>query len=205
MHRIPDPTTVQPPSINPLPLVGISSCLAGQKVRYDGQHKFNQLIAAQIAPYVRLLQLCPEAAIGMGIPRPPIQVRQTAEGLRAVGRDNPGMDVTEPLNHFADIISRTYPELCGYIFQSRSPSCGVKTTPVYDGYGSQIDMGSGLVAKRLADNRPELPLVNDTDLLDEPAAAQFLTRVQQRYQQLSYRYTVSGKITPDRCSPSALL
>ena len=155
--------------------------MTGQKVRYDGEHRFNQRIAAWIAPHVTLLPLCPEAAIGMGIPRPPIQIRQTARGLRAVGRDNPAIEVTTALNHFGDIITRTYPALCGYIFQSRSPSCGVGTTPVFDERGREIGLGSGLVAQRLADHDPALPLLNDTDLLDDAAAAHFLERVQQRF------------------------
>lgn len=168
----------------PKPLIGISSCLTGQKVRYDGHHKFNQLIHDRISPKATLLPICPEAAIGMGIPRPPIQIRQTGNGLIATGRDNPDIDVTAPLTYFADTIHRVYPDLCGYIFQSRSPSCGHNTTPVFNEQGKQIGIGSGLVARRLAEACPELPIVNDTELIDEASINAFLKRVEARFQQL---------------------
>ncbi|MDX1695250.1 MAG: DUF523 domain-containing protein [Ketobacteraceae bacterium] len=164
------------------PLVGISSCLTGQKVRYDGDHKFNTWIHTQIAPYVNLLPICPEAAIGMGIPRPPIQIRHTPTGLRALGRDNADIDVTDPLLHFADTINRVYPHLCGYIFQSRSPSCGFRTTPIYNTEQKEIARGSGLVARRLSEQRPDLPIVNDTDL-DEAGTERFLREVMSRFNQ----------------------
>ena len=168
----------------PKPLIGISSCLTGQKVRYDGHHKFNRLIHDRIAPQATLLPICPEAAIGMGIPRPPIQIRQTTNGLIATGRDNPGINVTAPLTHFADTLHKVYPELCGYIFQSRSPSCGYNTTPIFNEQGKEIGIGSGLVAQRLAETCPDLPIVNDTDLTDEAGINAFLQRVQARFQQL---------------------
>lgn len=162
------------------PLVGISSCLTGQKVRYDGQHKFNHWIHTHIAPHVELLPLCPEAAIGMGIPRPPIQLRQTSAGLKAVGRDQGDIDVTAALLNFAESVERVYPQLCGYIFQSRSPSCGLGTTPIFNEHGQETHLGSGLVAGHLAKLSPKLPLVNDTDL-DEAGTEAFLKRVMARF------------------------
>ena len=164
----------------PKPLVGISSCLTGQKVRYDGHHKFNLWIHTRIAPHVELLPICPEAAIGMGIPRPPIQIRQTPEGLKALGRDQEDIDVTAALLHFAETIQRVHPQLCGYILQSRSPSCGFGTTPIFNEDKKEIRVGSGLVAGRLAKLEPALPMINDTDL-DEAGTDAFLKKVMARF------------------------
>ena len=169
------------PNINTdtLPLVGISSCLMGQRVRYDGLDKFNRIVAEKIAPYCRLLPFCPEAVAGMGIPRPPINLISTETGIRAVGRDSPHADVTVRLHTVADAFASSYPELRGYILQSRSPSCGFHTTPVYAPDQRDIidPSGSGLFAARIHARFPGLPLLNDTDLSDH-AITQFLEQIQ---------------------------
>ena len=177
------------PSIDDdLPLVGISSCLTGQRVRYDGQDKFNTLVAARIAPFCRLLPFCPEAVAGMGIPRPPINLVRTADGIRARGRDAPHTDVTARLETVADILIRVYPHLCGYILQSRSPSCGLGTTPVFDPSGQQVDSaGSGILAARLRACRPDLPLLNDTDL-DDATIEHFLRDIRLRAAAVRLRF-----------------
>lgn len=167
-----------------LPLVGISACLCGQPVRYDGRDKFNVLIAEQITPHCRLLPICPEAVAGLGIPRPPIQLVQTGDSIRARGRDLPHTDVTDRLETIAGIISRVYPGLCGFILQSRSPSCGLGTTPVFAASGQIIDpTGSGIFAARLRQAFPDLPMLNDSDLTND-AIQRFLHQIQLRAIQL---------------------
>ncbi len=169
-----------------LPLVGISACLAGQPVRYDGRDRFNALIAEQIAPHCRLLPFCPEAVAGMGIPRAPIQLVQSETGIRARGRDDPAVDVTDRLQTVSAIVSRVYPELCGFILQSRSPSCGLDTTPVFDPQGQLLTpAGSGLFAAHLRLSFPAMPLLNDTDLTPD-TVADFLVRIRLRARQLGY-------------------
>ena len=177
------------------PVVAISSCLAGYKVRYDGKDKFNQLIAEMIAPYVTLIPICPEAAVGLGIPRPPIQLVTRDNQIRAIGRDDKSLDVTARLNHFAASLGKVHSNLCGYIFQSRSPSCGYNTTPVYSDDAaksplddSQLDaktaphiIGSGLVAAEIHRQLPWLPIVNDSDLVTATDASAFLAEVRQRF------------------------
>ena len=160
------------------PLVGISACLVGQRVRYDGLDKFNVLVAEQIAPHCRLLPFCPEAVAGMGIPRPPINLVQTDAGIRALGKDTPTWDVTARLQTVANVVTRVHTRLCGYILQSRSPSCGLNTTPILDAAGNVIDpAGSGILAATLRRQFPELPLLNDTDL-DPERIAWFLQQIQ---------------------------
>lgn len=148
------------------PLVGISACLTGQRVRYDGRDQFSVVVAEQIAPHCRLLPFCPEAVAGMGIPRPPINLIQTVDGIRAVGRDSPHTDVTLRLQTVAQAFTNSYPHLCGFIFQSRSPSCGLGSTPVYDAHQQRIlDLhGSGLFAQQIRQRFPDLPILDDTEL-----------------------------------------
>jgi uncharacterized protein YbbK (DUF523 family) len=163
------------------PLVGISACLAGQRVRYDGREKFSTLVAEQIAPHCRLLPFCPEAVAGMGIPRPPVNLIHTTDGIRAVGRDAPHRDVTDRLHTVAQAFANSYPQLCGFILQSRSPSCGLDSTPVYDPAQQQIldPKGSGVFARQLRQRFPALPLLEDTDLTAE-CIALFLEQVREQ-------------------------
>ena len=69
------------------PVVGVSACLLGQKVRYDGDHKHNAILVHQLGPLLRFRDTCPEVAIGLPVPRPPIQVVQVDAILRALGVD----------------------------------------------------------------------------------------------------------------------
>ena len=171
------------PTNNDLPLVGISACLAGQRVRYDGRDKFNQWVAERITPYCRLLPFCPEAVAGMGIPRPPINLVMIDGSIRAQYREPPHADVTDRLQTVADAFANSYPHLCGFILQSRSPSCGLNTTPVLDPDQRQVldYQGTGLFAQRIRERFPDLPLLNDTDL-DDTRIDAFLQAVRQRHQ-----------------------
>lgn len=170
----------------PLPLVGISSCLLGLRVRYDGQGKYQPSVQEWIAPHVRLLPLCPESMAGMGIPRKPVNLIERHGQVFAVGRDDPELDVTERLRSMGRIVAKTYPDLCGYILQSRSPSCGFETTPIYNADQTTVvnAAGHGLFVSELLVALPGLPLLNDTEL-DARHITPFLQQVQKRQAQLS--------------------
>lgn len=159
-------------------MIGISACLNGQRVRYDGKDKFNALVAEHIAPYCRLLPFCPEAVAGLGIPRPPVNLVQTPAGIHAIGRDSPHADVTPRLHTIADAFCNAHSGVSGFILQSRSPSCGLATTPIYDDHQQQVieTHGSGLFAARLRARFPDLPMLNDCDLSMERIHA-FLQQV----------------------------
>ncbi len=167
-------------AIKQRPLVGISSCLAGQKVRYDGQDKFNDFIHQFISPYVQLLPFCPESAAGLGIPRPPVYLVQQNATTRAIGRDDPNLDVTEKLVTMGKIITRVYPNLSGYVVQSRSPSCGFNTTPLYRQNSTSTNssaFANGLFIQQIHQAYPELPIINEAEL-DSSTAHDFLIAVQ---------------------------
>ncbi len=156
------------------PVVGVSACLLGQKVRYDGDHKHNAILVHQLGPLLRFRDTCPEVAIGLPVPRPPIQVVQMDDTLRVKGVDNPQQDVTDALE---DVATRFGEPLSGFVLKARSPSCGHLSTPVHNTTGQQIGMASGAFARKLHELFPRIPLANDSDL-EKPAFLQsFLLQV----------------------------
>lgn len=148
------------------PLIGISSCLLGNQVRYDGKHKYNPLIHNTLSPYATLLPICPEAMAGLGIPRPPVNLVYSANGIQAIDRENHNRIVTKQLLQMGKVITHTYTELSGFIVQSRSPSCGFQTTPIYDATQNTIleQNGSGLFIDTLHQKWPDLPILNSQEL-----------------------------------------
>lgn len=144
------------------PLVLVSSCLMGNKVRYDGQSKLHLGLFRQLLPFLQPLSVCPEAMAGLGIPRPPVQLIVSNRQVTATGRDDPSIDVTARLQQMARIQHNAHPLLAGALLQSRSPSCGVGSTPHFDSQGTQLYTGSGLFAHTLLAARPWLPTLEDT-------------------------------------------
>lgn len=156
------------------PVVGVSACLLGQKVRYDGDHRHSAILVHQLGPLLRFRDTCPEVAIGLPVPRPPIQVVQVDDDLRVKGVENPQQDVTEALENVAANLSEP---LSGFVLKARSPSCGHLSTPVHNAGGQQIGMASGAFARKLHELFPRIPLANDSDL-EKPAFLQsFLLQV----------------------------
>jgi uncharacterized protein YbbK (DUF523 family) len=162
------------------PVVGVSACLIGEPVRYDGDHKHEPLVTDKLAPYFRYRDYCPEVGIGMSVPRPPIQVVRLENGHRVRAVDDPSRDVTDALRGYADGVQALH----GYILKARSPSCGLGTTPVMNEADQQIDTGSGAFATRLRERFPHMPLCNESDLEDENMLQIFLLSVYlyQRWQ-----------------------
>lgn len=158
--------------------VGISSCLLGQEVRYNGGHKHSPLCTQQLAQYFEFVPTCPELGAGLGVPRPAIRLVGDPAAPRAVHVDDPARDVTQPLQDFA---ARRVPELqdlCGYIFIKNSPSCGLFRVKVYqdNGYPHQ-ESGRGLFAAALTRAMPLLPVEEDGRLQDPVLRENFITRV----------------------------
>lgn len=156
------------------PRIGVSSCLLGEHVRYDGGHKRNQWIARTLARHFELVPVCPEVAIGMGVPRPPIHLVRRGTMIRAIGVEEDAPDVTRALIRYGREMARALDDLCGYVFKSRSPSCGMAGVAVQ---GARGKTHAGLYAHAFMQVRPRLP-VEDEDRLRDPAVrAQFLARV----------------------------
>lgn len=150
------------------PIIGVSACLTGQKVRYDGDHKHNAIVIHQLAPWLRFRETCPEVAIGLPVPRAPIQVVQLEGRLRVRGVDQPQQDVTDALENVAATLQQP---LSGFVLKARSPSCGYLNTPVHNPQGQQIGIASGAFANKLHQHFPRIALANEEDM-EKPAFLQ---------------------------------
>lgn len=169
----------QPPSKLP---IGISSCLLGERVRYDGGHKNNDYIVQSLGRYFEFSAFCPEMAIGLGVPREPIRLVNEADDIHCVGVKNSALDVTAQLVKSADEQASWHNNICGYIFKKDSPSCGMERVKVYPktsskNGGQPLRHGVGIYAKRLMQNFPHLPTEEEGRLGDAGLRENFVQRV----------------------------
>jgi uncharacterized protein YbbK (DUF523 family) len=157
------------------PRIAISACLAGEVVRYDGASK--PLVDSDFfEQHFQLIPICPEVGAGLQVPRPPVQLVQTRQGVRAKGRDDPSIDVTDVLLAYREISLKKLSKeaICGYIFKSRSPSCGLTSTPIFNEDGVQTGLGSGIQASYFQQQMPWLVLREETQLDDIDVRLHFL-------------------------------
>ncbi|GAB2191519.1 DUF523 and DUF1722 domain-containing protein [Sessilibacter sp. MAH1] len=164
--------------------VGISACVLGQEVRYNGGHKRSRFCTDILSKVFDFKPYCPEVAIGLGIPRPTIRLVGDPEKPRVIGSDDPNLDVTERMYSYSDTTSKQLTDLCGYIFIKNSPSCGAFRVKVYNddtssksyGYPSE-EKGRGVFAAAVMDNNPVLPVEEEGRLNDPPLRENFILRV----------------------------
>ena len=104
--------------MNKIPL-GVSQCLLGEKVRFDGGHKRNAYLTGELAQYVEYRSLCPEVAIGLGIPRKPIRLIVTDGATRVRGVADPSLDVTDQLVEYAEVAAEQLTDICGVFGMKR--------------------------------------------------------------------------------------
>jgi len=162
---------------NSKPLVGVSQCLLGDAVRYDGQSKANQIILELLAPVFEFVPVCPEVEAGLSIPRPAVQLTGSIDNPRLTGRDDAVIDVTDIMAQYCETKPATLSQLSGFIFKSRSPSCGLNSTPVFINGQCLTENNRGVFARQLCAVYPCLPVIEDSDL-DDPALLQnFIRRV----------------------------
>lgn len=158
-------------------LVGISSCLLGQPVRYDGGHKRDGYLIEVLGKHFEFLPLCPEVAIGMGIPRPPIRLTGDPSRPRAVGVQVDGLDVTDELIAYAHSVMASRPQISGYIFKQGSPTCGMAQVAVYNERGESHATSSGLYAGVVMGALPSMPVAEEGRLTDAALRDRFVERV----------------------------
>jgi len=156
--------------------LGISSCLLGWAVRYDGEHKYDGRIFASWSDDFEFVAVCPEVAIGLGVPRSPIQLVQLGESVRVRGVEDSHVDVTERLHAYGRSLVAELGEVSGYIFKARSPSCGLSDVAIHDERGSVMGEGRGVFAEHLCKVLPLLPVVDEGALEDEAQRENFLRR-----------------------------
>lgn len=156
--------------------LGISSCLLGQRVRYDGNHKRDSYVADTLARHFELVPVCPEVAVGLGVPRPPIRLVGGVTQPRAVGADDPALDVTAALAACGRRQARALDGICGYIFKSKSPSCGLERVKVYPRGAGAPRVGTGIYAAAFRAAAPLVPLAEEGRLNDPALRDNFLER-----------------------------
>ncbi len=157
--------------------LGISSCLLGQEVRYDGGHKRDAYINGTLSDYFDFVTLCPEMAIGLGVPRPPIRLVQQGDEIRVVGIKDPSIDVTEKLHAYGKEMGERLEQISGYILKSRSPSCGMERVKVYNEKGHSSGTAAGAFAHSLMKKLPLLPVEEEGRLGDPGLRENFIMRV----------------------------
>jgi uncharacterized protein YbbK (DUF523 family) len=158
--------------------IGVSSCLLGHRVRYDGRDKRNSIVENELCSRFQCIPLCPEYAIGLGVPRAPVQLIQDGENFAVVGVADCSMDITTSLRGYADFVGNTLIDLCGYIFKSRSPTCGLTDTPVFDHHGKEVGKGRGEYAARLIRHCADLPAIDEIQLADPNLRQEFILQVE---------------------------
>jgi uncharacterized protein YbbK (DUF523 family) len=163
--------------------IGISQCLLGDKVRYDGGHKCDSFLIEVLGRHVEWVPVCPEVELGLGTPREPMRLVGDPRAPR-LNTVNTGVDHTDAMNRFARQRVRQLEalDLSGYVFKADSPSCGITQVPLFN-EGIETNDGVGLFARAFIEYFPLIPIEEESRLHDPQAVNSFLKRV------LAYRRT----------------
>lgn len=160
------------------PKIAISACLLGAEVRFNGGHKESRLCSQALSEHFDFVPLCPEVAIGLGIPRQPIRLIGDPAQPQAVGSVDSSLDVTRSLHDYGVAMAASHTDICGYIFMQKSPSCGLERVKVYQDGGRPAELsGRGIYAQAFCAAHPDLPVEEDGRLNDPVLRENFLTRV----------------------------
>lgn len=157
--------------------IGISACLLGDRVRYNGGHKKNRWIGETLEKHAEFRPFCPEVSIGLPVPRPALRLIRHNNEIRAVDSKQGIQDVTDELARSYDAIAQDTADMDGYILMQGSPSCGMERVKVYDANNYPEKSGTGLFAKQLRQHHPHLPVEEAGRLEDPNLADSFLTRL----------------------------
>lgn len=158
--------------------VGISSCLVGKKVRYDGGHKHDRFLTGVLGAYFKFVQVCPEMEVGMGVPRESVHLEGEIESPRMVGTKS-REDWTDRMNRFSRrrLKKPDIAGLRGFILKKSSPSCGMERVKVFSDKGMPFHKGRGLFADELIKQFPQLPVEEEGRLNDAHLRENFIVRV----------------------------
>jgi len=158
--------------------IGISQCLLGDHVRYDGGHKHDRFITGTLGAFLSFVPVCPEIECGLGVPR---------ESMRLVGDpDSPRLLTTRTQQDHTDrmvkwakkrVIELEKEDLCGFIFKSNSPSSGMERVKVYNDSGMPVKKGVGMFARIFMDHFPLIPTEEEGRLHDLVLRENFIERV----------------------------
>jgi uncharacterized protein YbgA (DUF1722 family)/uncharacterized protein YbbK (DUF523 family) len=158
--------------------IGVSSCLLGREVRYDGGHKRDRFLTDVLGPFVEWVPVCPEVEVGMGIPREPIRL-VSVEGQTRLVAERSGTDHTDAMRAWAQRRLRQLEklDLCGYVLKKASPSCGMERVRVYGKGAVPSYDGRGMFADELMSLFAALPIEEEGRLNDPDLRENFIERV----------------------------
>ncbi|MBU1404855.1 MAG: DUF523 and DUF1722 domain-containing protein [Proteobacteria bacterium] len=159
--------------------IGISACLLGEPVRYDGGHKLDQFLVETLGRFVSFVPVCPETECGLGVPREAMRLTGDPASPRLM-TIRTGQDLTARMEQWATrrVSELAEEDLCGFIFKSRSPSSGMERVKVYaDTGGEPVKTGVGLFAREFMARLPLLPVEDEGRLHDPVLRENFITRI----------------------------
>ena len=169
-------------NISNKPQIGVSACLASQAVRFDGGFISNQFIKNECSSFFDIHTVCPEVEMGLGIPRPVIQLRDFEGEIKLVYSKKPENEITPEMREFSEQRIKSLPTLDGYIFKKDSPSCGVFKVPVKNNKsGMRKRNGIGIFTQAFKDKHPNVPTEDEGRLNDKGIRENFLERVYAHY------------------------
>ena len=158
--------------------LGVSHCLLGERVRYDGQHKRDSFIVDTLGQYVDFVPVCPEVECGLPVPREAMRLVGEIDAPRLMTQRT-GIDLTEQMLGWANarVEELAGEELCGFIFKAKSPSSGMERVKVYNGNGGMAGRGVGLFARTFMARFPLLPVEEEGRLTDPGLRENFVERI----------------------------
>jgi len=158
--------------------VGISSCLLGEHVRFDGGHKRDAFLVVTFGRFVEWVPVCPEIECGLGTPRESIRLFDSRNGIRLL-TGKAGIDHTDRMTRYSEgrVSELESEELCGYVLKKDSPSCGLHRVKVYGAHNVPTKSGRGVFAAALVDRFPDLPIEEEGRLSDPRLRENFVDRV----------------------------
>lgn len=148
-------------------------------MRYDGATKLYPQLVSFIQQHFSIISVCPEVEIGLGVPRPPVQLIGTLDAITLQGRDAPLVDITQPMQNYCQRRPSQLDSIQGYIFKSKSPSCGIRNIPLFNDNGEIQTLTRGVFANAILKHFPSLPITDELMLIDEAQWDIFLHRVKQ--------------------------
>ncbi len=173
--------------------IGVSTCLMGEPVRYDGGHSHDRYVTDTLGRYVEFVPVCPEAEAGLGVPREPMRLVGDPKSPRLMTIKT-SKDMTDVLLTWARQRVRELADedLCGFIFKSKSPSSGMERVKVYGKGGMPVKKGVGLFAAAFMESFPLVPVEEDGRLHDPGLRENFIERI---FALKRWRLTQTGQKT----------
>ena len=158
--------------------IGVSACLLGDEVRYDGGHKRDPFLTTILGPRVEWVKVCPEVEVGMSTPREPIRLVEDGGRIRLLTVKT-GIDHTASMTKYskARVLALADEDLSGYVLKKDSPSCGMTRVKIYSGAGPGRRSGVGLFAQALIEACPHLPIEDEGRLNDPALRENFVERI----------------------------